>query len=100
MKFVFLENEIKLFFLFHRTSLDVPYYFICPYDILEDDDYVYFKVHSTDQHLYAFKKSTGELLYRKFATVYDSGNQGTVTYLRSVAIEGKPEEFLPELSTD
>lgn len=69
---------------FHRRGLDVPYYFICPYSIKEDEDYVYFHVTSSTQYLYAFKKSDGELLYRTFPTLYDSTHQHEVTYLRSI----------------
>lgn len=77
----------KVYHFFYRPGLDVPYYFICPYDILEDDDYVYFKIHSSDQYLYAFQKSSKEVVYRKFPTYYDSNHQGTVTYLRSVVMD-------------
>lgn len=73
--------------LAYRPGLDVPYYFICPYDVLQDDDFVYFKVHATDQYLYAFNKSTGALVFRQFPTLYDSDLQHTSTYLRSIVMD-------------
>lgn len=74
-----------IFILFAcRPGLDVPYYFICPYQVVQDNDYIYFKVHSSNQYLYAFNKSNGTVKFREFPTVLDSSHQGTLAYLQSI----------------
>ncbi|KAJ6649793.1 hypothetical protein Bhyg_05033 [Pseudolycoriella hygida] len=68
-------------------GFDVPYYFICPYEVLQDEEFVYFNVHSLDQYLYAFNKATGAVTFRQFPTLFDSNHQSTVAYLRSVVLD-------------
>lgn len=75
------------YIIFHRRGVDVPYHFRCQYEIVEDDDYVYFTVHSVDIYLYAFKKSSDEVVYRKLERIGDTNLQSSVTYLRSVVMD-------------
>lgn len=67
--------------------LYVPYYFKCPYIVVQDDDFVYFKVNDDKRYLYAFGKLTGTLVFRQFPTIYDNVPENKWTFLRSVVMD-------------